>query len=139
MSSWRGTRKKSPSTRYVESIEQQAFFGKLRTVPYAGETLREYCWAVPNAGTTGGRRGVLAGARRKAEGVTSGVPDIECAIAARGFHGLHIELKRPDGVPSDVSAKQQEMMDRLRRAGRKCEVAFGWEHAWKILIEYVGL
>lgn len=139
MASWRGTRKKSPSTRYVESLEQQALFGKLSQIPYRDGTLKDYCYAIPNAGISGGRRAMLAGARRKAEGVTAGVSDVECMIAAPPYHGLYIEMKRPDGVPSDVSKAQREFMDRARACGRKCEVAFGWEHAWKILIEYVGL
>ncbi len=82
---------------------------------------------------------MLAGARRQAEGVKAGVPDVECVLPAKGFTGLHIEFKRADGVPSDVSAKQREWLERLRKCGRKAEVAFGAEQAWQIITSYLGI
>jgi hypothetical protein len=126
-------------SRYQEHDEQVAFFRKIDRVPWNGETLRDYCFAVPNGGTNGGRRALLAGVRRKAEGVSSGVPDVECVISSRGYTGLHIEFKRADGVPSDVSTAQREWLDRLRKCGRKAEVAFGAEQAWRIITEYLKL
>jgi hypothetical protein len=82
---------------------------------------------------------MLAGLRRKAEGVTAGVPDIECMVQAKGFTGLHIEMKRADGKPSDVSADQKVMLARLEACGRKCVVAYGCEQAWAALTDYLGL
>lgn len=126
-------------SRFREHEEQVAVFRRASVFPHNSGFLREYLWAVPNAGTTGGRRAMLAGARRKAEGVSKGVPDIECCIAMPPYTGLHIELKRADGVPSDVTKEQKEWLIRLRRCGRKAEVAFGQDHAWKILMEYLGI
>jgi hypothetical protein len=125
--------------KFAEHTEQVALFRLLEKIPYRGGKLRDFCYAVPNGGTTGGRSALLAGARRKAEGVTAGVPDIECMIAVPPYSGLHIEMKKADGVPSDVSEAQHRMIDRLRSCGRKCEVAFGAAQAWKILAEYLDI
>jgi hypothetical protein len=81
----------------------------------------------------------MAGARRKAEGVTAGVPDIECMVPMAPYTGLHIELKRADGKPSDVSTEQRKMISRLNDCGRKAEVAYGCDDAWKILCGYLGI
>lgn len=109
---------------------------------YLGEPLSSYLVAVPNAGTTGGRRAMLAGVRRKAEGVKAGFPDIECIIAIAPFTGLHIEMKKPrkdGGKDRDVSKEQKEWMMRLEDCGRKCVVAFGRNEAWVYLCEYLGI
>lgn len=82
---------------------------------------------------------MLAGVRRKAEGVTAGVPDIECMVAVAPYTGLHLEMKRKDGKPSDVSDSQAKIMARLTKCGRKCVVCFGEEHAWKELCNYLGV
>ena len=82
---------------------------------------------------------MLAGVRRKAEGVTAGVPDVECFFAVAPHTGLHIEFKRKDGKPSDVTDAQQRMMERMTKCGRKCVVAFGADQAWNYLCEYLGI
>lgn len=125
--------------RHLESKEQIKFFTALEKITFQGRTLREYFYAVPNAGMFGGKSGLRAGARRKAEGVTAGVPDIESPLARQGFTGLHIEMKRKDGVPSDVSDAQEKMIALLRAEGRRCEVAFGCNEALDIAIDYVGI
>lgn len=106
---------------------------------YLDGTLRDYIYAVPNSGTGGGRRAVVAGVRRKAEGLTAGVPDVECMVAVAPFTGLHIEMKRKDGTPGDVSNTQKAMMARLSKCGRKCVVAYGCDQAWKELTMYLGI
>jgi hypothetical protein len=123
--------------KYSESIEQQGFFARLRGIPFRGESLAEFCYAVPNAGTSGGRRAARAGVRRKLEGVTPGVPDVECMVAVPPYTGCHIELKRLDGVPSDVKQVQQDMIARLESCGRKCYVAFGAGDAFDKLWGYL--
>lgn len=77
--------------------------------------------------------------RRKAEGVTAGVPDIECFVGVAPFTGLHIEMKRKDGKPGDVSESQKKMMARLVKHGRKCVVTFGADHAWTELCNYLEI
>jgi VRR-NUC domain len=125
--------------RYAEHDEQVALFRLAAYRKYGDGTLREYIYAVGNAGTVGGRRALIAGVRRKAEGVTAGVPDVECMVAAQGYHGLHIEMKRKDGKPSDVTDAQKKMIARLIKCGRKCVVAYGCDDAWKELTSYLGI
>ncbi len=128
--------------RYVESDEQIALFRFLCSVPYRGLTLRQYVYAVPNAGTRAGPRAIRQAMRRVAEGLTKGVPDIECPVASQGFTGLHIEMKRPKddgGKPSDVKPEQKEWIARLRELGRRVEVAYGWKEAYDILMNYLGI
>lgn len=60
-------------------------------------------------------------------------------VAIPPHTGLHIEMKRKDGVPSDVSDAQKKMMARLTKCGRACVVAFGEEQAWKYLCDYLGI
>jgi hypothetical protein len=81
-------------------------------------------FSVPNgshlAGTTAQRAAQVA--RLKAEGMVSGVPDLEIPE-----WNLYIEMKRQrDGR---LSADQVRMHDALRRAGKTVMVAKGWEDA----------
>jgi hypothetical protein len=85
---------------------------------------------------------MLAGVRRKAEGVTSGVPDIECMVASTPYTGMHIEMKKSKadgGKWSDVTDEQLSMMDRMVSHGRHCKVAFGNDEAWIYLCSYLGI
>jgi hypothetical protein len=128
--------------RFLEHDEQVALFrlAAYRKYPTGSPTtVRDFIFAVGNAGTAGGRRALLAGVRRKAEGVTAGVPDVECFVAVHPHTGLHIEMKRKDGKPSDVTDAQEKMMVRLTKCGRKCVVAYGCDDAWKELTSYLGI
>ena len=53
-------------------------------------------FAIPN----GGRRDKTTGAKLKAEGVKSGVADLELAKPSRQYHALFIEMKTPKGYQS---------------------------------------
>ena len=123
--------------RYDESHEQQDLFRRAAFRRFLDGTVRDYIYAVPNAGTTGGRRAAIAGVRRKAEGLTPGIPDVECMVSVGNYSGLHIEMKRKDGVPSDVSAEQKKVMARLTKCGRLCVVAYGADEAWNALMNYL--
>lgn len=125
--------------KHIEHDHQTEFFRRCSYVKYGTGTLKDYCFAVPNALPYGGKRAMLQMLRLRAEGLTKGVPDIECFIPIPPYHGLHIEMKKPDGTPSDVTAEQRVVMRRLADCGRKCVVAFGWEQAWKELTTYLGL
>lgn len=129
-------------SRFLEHDEQTAFFRKASTRRYLTGTIRDILFAIPNAGTAGGRRAMLAGVRRKAEGVTAGVPDIHCIVASTPYHGLWIEMKKSKkdgGRPSDVTDDQEKMMARLTACGHSCKVAFGAEEAWGYLCAYLGI
>lgn len=128
--------------KHIESAEQISFFRMASLRRYLGEPLSNYLAAIPNAGTTGGHRAMLAGVRRKAEGVKAGFPDIECVIAVPPYSGWHCEMKRPrkdGGKDSDVSEAQNDWILRLEACGRKCVVAFGCTEAWASLCEYLKI
>lgn len=131
--------------RFKEHDEQVALFRLASYRKYKSGTVRDYMFSIPNGGTVGGKRAMLAAVRRKAEGLTAGVPDVLVfdmeANCAPGDHhsGLFIEMKRADGVPSDVSAAQKDMMERLTKCGYECFVAFGCDKAWAKICDYLGI
>lgn len=76
------------------------------------------------------------GARMKAEGRKSGVPDICLPVAKGGYHGLYIELKRTRG--GAVTEAQRGWLKALERCGYRAEVCRGCEEAKKTILEYLG-
>ncbi|MBX4189704.1 VRR-NUC domain-containing protein [Candidatus Parcubacteria bacterium] len=77
------------------------------------------------------------GAKFKRLGVKSGVPDVILPVSRSPYHGLVIELKRVDGKRSDVREDQQEWLDWFTKAGWRTEVAYGFEEAKAITLEYL--
>lgn len=102
-------------------------------------TLRDYIYSVPNALPYGGKQAMLQMLQLKREGLTPGVPDVECMVAIPPYTGMHIEMKRKNGKPSDVTDEQSKLMARLKKCGRHCVVAFGEEHAWQELTSYLQI
>ena len=92
-------------------------------------------YAVPN----GEKRDIVTGARLKAQGVRRGVPDLQLDVPKFGkylgkeFHGLRLELKKPDGR---VSPEQSKVLNRLRRRGHCSVVAYSYEAGCAALIQY---
>jgi len=123
--------------RHIESEEQVKLFRHASYYKYLDGKLRDYLFAVPNALPYSGKQAMLQMMQLKREGLTKGIPDIECFVAHGGYTGLHIELKKPKGVPSDVTKEQHEKMALLTKCGRKCVIAFGYEQAWKMLLNYL--
>ena len=73
----------------------------------------------------------------KAEGMKPGVPDLFLPYAARGFHGLFVEMKRKTG--GVVSADQDDFLRYADEAGYHCVVAEGKEHAIEVLSWYLEI
>lgn len=89
-------------------------------------------FAVPN----GGERRPLVAAKLRMEGVRRGVPDLLLPVR-RGEHaGLAIEMKAMDGR---ASPEQREWLDLLRWQGWRAEVCHGWQSAWLVLRDYLGI
>lgn len=80
--------------------------------------------AIPN----GGMRSKATAGRLKAEGVSSGVPDV--FIPEWGFW---IEMKRCKG--GSVSASQQDWIEYLNRTGYKAVVCKGYEEAMDAVLK----
>jgi hypothetical protein len=117
-------------------------------------------FAIPN----GGARNVIVAKKLKAEGVKAGIPDyflpvpkfkkikehkyVKDPTNGNWLHsivpinvieipGLFLELKRSNGVPSNVSKAQKERMKLFEEQGYKCVIAYGWLHASKVLLDYL--
>jgi hypothetical protein len=97
----------------------------------------KWMFAIPN----GGGRSMAQGSQLKAEGVKGGVADVcwpqpNKRHSELMFHGLYIEMKRVDGVPSDVSADQLAFGAHVTLQGYAWYVAFGWQQAVSIIQHY---
>ena len=87
-------------------------------------------FAIPN----GGLRSKSQAAKLKMEGVKAGIPDLFLPVASRGYYGLFIELKRPNGK---TSPKQKEWMHKLREEGYRVELCYGHEEAQAVISDYL--
>ena len=113
----------------LESTEQIQL---MRWVAYQSGTYPELdlLYHVPN----GGSRNKIEAHNLKLQGVKAGVPDL-CLPVARGkYHGLYIEMKVGNNKPSE---HQKKWLQALREQNYRAEVAYGWEAASKILMEYI--
>lgn len=90
--------------------------------------------AIPNGTAASSMR---EAARAKVAGRRSGVPDICLPVARRGFHGLYIELKRSDGVPSDLTPEQRQWLIRLCEQGYRAVMCPGFESARAEILNYL--
>lgn len=138
----------------TEHGEQSALFAWANRAAYVGITLAddmaayampcidpskplalpELLWlhAIPN----GGERTRSSAGNMKAEGVKPGVADIFWPVPSSGKHGLYIEMKRRNGVPSDVNDKQRDFRSFVLTRGYAWCWAKGWLIARDRLISY---
>jgi hypothetical protein len=89
---------------------------------------------IPN----GGRRTMTEAKRFKAEGVKAGVPDLFLPVARGGYHGLFIEMKRPDHK-NKPSKAQNEWQQFLTKQGYLSVVCYGYEEAIQTIQRYYGV
>lgn len=145
-----------------EHAEQTAFFQWLAMEAVAHdragsvETAAKLrmVFAIPNGDQRGdgSHKGAqIAGARLKAEGMRSGVPDVFCAVPlhisrADGSglwqFGLFIEMKRVGAHTKkngDCSDEQLDWHERLRSQGFAVAVCYGGIHARDTILSYLGL
>ncbi len=116
-----------------ESLEQQAVV--------------TYCafqsWRLPNADRiyhipNEGKRSITEASRFKAEGLKSGVPDLFLPVPLSGYHGLYIEMKRPDHK-NRPTKNQKEWVNYLNGVGYKAVVCYGYEDAVTEIQRYYGV
>lgn len=92
--------------------------------------------AIPNGtAATSGREA----ARAKCAGRRAGVPDLCLPVARQGFHGLYIEMKRRDGVPSDLSQEQRLWLVKLTEQGYRAVMCPGCEAARAEILNYLDV
>ena len=87
---------------------------------------------IPNEG----KRSRTTGARMRAEGLRSGVPDICLPVARGGHHGLYIELKRVKN--SRVTKEQLEWIEALVAQGYVAAVCRGCDEAISLITDYLN-
>ena len=116
-----------------ESLEQQA------VVKYC-----EYqSWRLPNANrifhiANGGLRTKTEAIRLRAEGVKAGVSDLCLPVPLNGYHGLYIEMKRPDHT-NKPTEDQIDWLDYFNSVGYKAVVCYGYEEAVTEIQRYYGI
>ena len=126
MSEWRDA---SPVP--TESAEQRTLFERAARMCGRWPELR-LMYHIPNEG----KRTVRGGARLKAEGLKSGVPDI-CLPVARGeHHGLYIELQRRKNAR--VTKEQLEWIEELVAQGYVAAVCRGCDEAIDVITGYLS-
>ncbi len=118
----------------TEHAEQAAVFCWAAGTPERRKQLR-WMYAIPN----GGGRSMQQGLALKAEGVKGGVADIclPMPMLSYGFHGLYIEMKKANGIPSDVREDQLEFGANVTLRGYAWYVAFGWKEAVHLIECYL--
>lgn len=93
------------------------------------------------ASANGGSRNVVEAKNLKKSGVFAGFPDLFIPKAARGFHGLMIEMKAPKGndrAKGRVTKLQHDCLIYLNGQGYHAVVAWGFEEARKIIDWYLN-
>lgn len=115
----------------TESAEQQLLFqwARMQSGKYPELTL---LYHIPNEG----KRSHKTGARMKAEGLKTGVPDICLPVARGGHHGLYIELKRVKN--SRVTVTQMAWIEALTRQGYVAAVCRGADEAIELITRYLS-
>lgn len=115
----------------TESNEQQTLFEWARRMEGRWPELK-MLYHIPNEG----KRRQRTGARLKAEGLKSGVPDICLPVARGGHHGLYIELKRKRN--SKVTKEQMDWIADLVAQGYVAAVCRGCDEAISLITDYLS-
>jgi len=106
--------------------------------------LLQWLYHVPNGGSRGdtAQTRKITGGTLKAEGVKSGVPDLDFPVKSQwGHSGLRIEMKVPaernrrNGGCSDA---QKEWLAFLQSQGYATCVCYSWREAANSLLAYMG-
>ena len=116
-----------------ESLEQMA------VVAYC----KYQSWRLPNCDRifhipNGGHRSITEAKRFKAEGVQAGVSDLCLPVPLNGYHGMYIEMKRPDHT-NKPTKDQMDWLDYFNSVGYKAVVCYGYEEAVREIQRYYGI
>ena len=114
----------------TESNEQRSLFDWAKRTEGRFPELR-LLYHIPNEG----KRSLRTGARMKAEGLRSGVPDICLPVARGGNHGLYIELKRRKN--SKITQEQLDWIADLASQGYVAAVCRGCDDAISLITDYL--
>lgn len=120
-------------TELSEQQIQNKIIRDAKKIPYKGRTLSDYIVHVPN----GGKRSQRVGKAMQYGGVKRGYPDLVIDIARGGFHGLRIEIKKPDD--GKVSDEQVERLQMLTDEGYRAVVTEGYQETMDEILNYLSL
>lgn len=112
-----------------ENAQQECFFKWVRYQP----SIRDFIFHIPN----GGFRRTKEAAHLKNLGVMPGVSDILVAIPNAQYHGLWIEMKRPDKT-NKPSSNQIQFMARMASRNYAVSVCYTWEEAKNLVNLYLA-
>ena len=116
-----------------EYQEQCALIRRAQLNPITAKYLYAY--------DTGPKKDLKRAAQDKRKGVRAGIPDLCLPVPSGIYHGLYIELKKPKTVRSKagvITTSQQEWLNKLNEQGYKAVVAYGWQEAWEIIMDYLN-
>lgn len=99
-------------------------------------------FAIPN----GGERNKIVASRLKVEGVKSGAldvflpvarmrPDNECNYLHNVYHGLFIEMKKPN--VGRLSVEQHLFAQQMQGQGYPCAACWNWHTAMHVIVNYL--
>lgn len=125
-----GAPKKRAKPRQIERQEQIKFNVWFDKFLWS----KGYRWFHPANG--GSRGNAIEGVNFKRMGVKAGVPDVILPMARKSYHGLVIELKRPDGKLYDLADEQIGWLDWFTGQNWSVHLAFGFEEAQSVVKDY---
>lgn len=143
---WAGLECADTPQAWAHSSEIAKAWAEHASFPVMPDIVPALRWlhAIPN----GGERGKASAGNMKAEGVKSGVADIFLPVpydVTAGYthdddnrHGLYIEMKRVNGVPSDLSQQQKDFGAFVLSQGYAWCWAKGWLDAKAKLCAYMS-
>jgi hypothetical protein len=115
----------------TEADLQQAVFRWAGTRP---EPELKWLHAVPN----GEKRDPATARRLKDQGVKPGILDLHLPVARGKYHGLMIELKRPNS-PAKPSIEQDEYMAFLKEQGYCCHCLNDFDAVKALILTYLSM
>jgi hypothetical protein len=126
----------------LETVEQQSLFAWAEMSKVRLPELEDL-FAVPN----GAKKSKRMAAQFQREGLKPGVPDVILPHARGGYHSLYIEMKRQRERGERVDLKagkkpgehQRRWHERLKLAGMRVEVCYGWEDARGVIEQYLKM
>jgi hypothetical protein len=125
-------------SRPLERFEQQAYFAWIANYRHGDLKVGDFAFAVPNGSYLSGdaAKRAIQGHALRSQGVRAGVPDTFLMIPRAPYHGLAIEFKRVGAAKP--TEDQQIWHARLRSQGYYVQVAYGFEYARAVTIEYLN-
>lgn len=126
-----------PKASKPEHAEQAAVikWAQLQPIPGTGYKVKDFLIAIPN----GGSRHTIEAKNLKAEGVTSGVPDLQLIYPHCPFYGLFIEMKRKEKSKARVSPAQKAWIEKLNAVGYRAVVCYGADEAIREIKNYLEI